>query len=467
MRPGKGRKKDLTKGPILKTLFVLAAPLVFGMSLHTAFNVIDTFFIGMLGSEHLAAISITFPVVFIFIAIASGLAIGSTALVSQAIGSGNRKKASNLASHSIIIGAAAGIAVAVTGFFFAPPLFSFMGVSGETLAMTIEYANLIFLGFVFMFIFFITQGLIQADGDTITPTINLSISIILNIILDPIFIFGLGPVPAMGLFGAALATVLTRTIGSVMNLIHILRGRTGLRIGGKNFKFDPAIFKRIFMVGMPSSISNSINSVGMILMMSLVGLFGTPALAAFGVGLRLESLAIMPVIGLSFAIMPFIGQNLGAGKISRAEKSMKYASYAVILFMLIFSVIWFLIPHILLSPFSSDPEVLAIGTTFFRIISLGYVFLGINFILGSSMQAAGRTGLQLIVNGGRWILTVVFAFALVGTVGINGIWMGIPLGNFVGMLMALFFIKSGIWLRKWKKPGDEPGSVGKIFKRGG
>jgi putative MATE family efflux protein len=443
--------RDLTCCPIGKTLLVLAVPIVLAMGLQTGFNIIDTFFVGMLGSEQLAAVSVTFPVVFIFIAMAVGLSVGTTALVSQAIGAGKDKEASNVAEHSLLIAVAVGIIVAAGGILFSPPLFEFMGVHGEVLGMTTSYANLIFIGFVFMFLGFLSQGIIQAGGDTVTPTKNLATSAIVNIILDPIFIFGLGPVPAMGLVGAGAATVIARSIGAFLNIFHLLAGRAAVKIEPKCFRFSAGIFTRIFMIGWPSSVSHSINSVGMILLMSLVGLFGTAALAAFGVGIRLESLAIMPVVGLGNAVIPFIGQNLGAGKMDRVRRCVALTSYAVLGFMGLFSLLWYFVPDVLFSPFSTDPEVLAIGADYFRIISLAYVFLGMDFIIGSAFQAAGRTTLQMLINLFRWAITVFTAYALVGSLGINGIWWGFPAGNFIGFLAFLAFLKSGFWLRKWKR----------------
>jgi len=454
MKEKKAKGRNLTEGDMLKTLFLLAAPMVLGMALQTGFNIIDTFFIGMLGSEELASISVTFPVVFIFIAIASGLAIGSTALVSQAIGARKRKKASNIALHSIIIGIITGTTTAVFGVFFSPPLFHFMGVSGHILEMTIQYANLIFFGFVFLFIGFIAQGIIQADGDTITPTRNLGVSVFLNIILDPLFIFGLGPVPAMGLVGAGLATVLARSVGAFLNIFHIFTNRTSIRMDMKYFVPEVSIFKRIVLIGFPSSLSNSINSIGMILLMSLVGAFGTSAIAAFGVGIRLESLAIMPIIGLSSAVIPFVGQNLGANRISRAKESISLASYSVIAFMCLFWLVWFFLPEIVYSPFTSDPDVLLIGSGYLKIISFGYIFMGLNFIMGAAFQGAGRTDLQLAVNLIRWISVISVAYFLVGILGMNGIWTGFPIGNFAGFLIAFTILKTGFWLRGWKGKGD-------------
>ncbi|UCD03178.1 MAG: MATE family efflux transporter, partial [Candidatus Aenigmatarchaeota archaeon] len=330
------------------------------------------------------------------------------------------------------------------------PLFEFMGATGALLDMTTSYANLIFIGFIFLFLGFLSQGIIQAGGDTVTPTRNLAISVVANIILDPIFIFGFGPVPAMGLVGAGWATVIGRSIGAFLNIFHLLAGRAVVKIQPKCFRLDLSIMRRIFLIGWPSSLSHSINSIGMILLMSIVGVFGTAALAAFGVGIRLESLAIMPIVGMSSAVIPFIGQNLGAGKTDRVNKSVSLASYSVLLFMLLIAAFWSFVPEVLYSPFSSDPEVLAIGANYFRIIAVGYVFLGLDFILGGALQAAGRTTLQMFMNLFRWAVTVIAAYALVSSIGLNGVWWGFPIGNFLGFLLLVLVFKSGFWLRKWE-----------------
>jgi putative MATE family efflux protein len=342
-----------------------------------------------------------------------------------------------------------GVLIAILGILFSPPLFEFMGVSGEILEMTIQYANLIFIGFIFLFIGFMSQGLIQADGDTLTPTRNLAISVFLNIILDPIFIFGFGPVPAMGLVGAGLATVLSRSVGAFLNIFHILSGRTSICLSRECFQPDLSILRKIVTTGLPASFSNSINSIGMIILMSLVGGFGTAAIAAFGVGIRLESLAYMPVVGLSLATVPIIGQNLGAGRIDRAKKVVSAASLAVIINMLFFSVVWFFVPEAVYSPFTSDLEIIGIGAGYFRIIAFGYVFLGLNILLASAFRGAGRTTVDLAVSGVRWIMVIVIAYSLVKGIGLQGIWIGFPVGNFLAFLISIAILKSGFWLKKW------------------
>jgi len=451
----KGGSRSLTDGSIWKTLFALSAPLVLGMTLRLALNITDTFFVGMLGSDALAAISVTFPVFFIFTAVASGLSVGSTALISQAIGAKHGKRANNVAEHSIILAGMTGAVIAVFAFVFSPYIFTFMGVSGSILEMTLSYTNLIFFGFIFVFVDFIAQSIINADGNTIVPTKNLAFTVVLNAILDPLFIFGFGPIPAMGLFGAALATVIAFAVSIFLNISYVLRNRTSVKIDLRCFKWDLSIVRNIAAIGFPSSLSQSINSIGMILMMGMVGAFGTHAIAAFGVGMRLEALAILPVIGLISGLIPFVGQNLGAGKPERAKRAVTIASYGAILFMFLFSLVWIFLPAFLYYPFTSDTEVISIGVQYFQIIAFGYVFLGLNFVLGSAFQGAGRTGLQLLVNFVRWVGILAASFLLLGLIGINGIWMGFPVGNLMGFIVAFAILRSGIWLKGWHK-GERP-----------
>lgn len=451
LRNMKRGERDLTKGDTTRTLFMLALPVIIGTSLQIAFNLTDTFFVSMMGSDALAAISVTFPVFFISIAIASGLNIGSTALISHSIGAGRKKDAANISMHAIVMAIASGAAVAAVGLLFSRQIFGLMGISGGTLEMTLQYMNIIFFGFVLQFLGMISQGIIQADGNTITPTKNLVAGVVANVILDPLLIFGFGPVPAMGVAGAAIATVATIAIVAVLNFYHILSGKTSLCIKAECFKFDPKLVKKIFFIGLPSSISQSFNSIGMFLLMGLVGTFGTTAIAAFGVGIRLESIAIMPSIGLMIALIPFVGQNLGAEKPDRAREGVKKAAYATILFMLFFSAVWFLTPELLFAPFTKDPAILATGAMYFRIIALGYVFMGLNFVLGGALQAAGRTDLQLVINITRWVVVISLAYFFASFMGLDGVWLGFPIGNFAGFLLAYSLFRSGYWLKNRRK----------------
>jgi len=445
------KKRDLTEGSVPKKMIKLAFPVMIGFMLHAAYNLIDTFYIGMLGEQQLAAISVTFPVIFIFIAIASGLSIGTTALVSQALGARKLKDADNIAEHSLLLAVIAGIAIAVLGIMFSPYLFEFMGATGQVLDLTMQYATIIFIGVIFLFSGFIGRGIIQADGDTVTPTKYQAIAVGLNIVLDPILIFGLGPFPEMGLVGAAVATVIARSIETGLILAYLFRGKTRISLAPKDFSLDFGIVRRIFNIGIPSSLSQSVNSIGLILMMAFVGGFGTTAIASFGVGIRLESLVILPVIGITAALIPFAGQNLGAGAIKRARDATMFAVGVITAIMIVVGVFFFFIPELIFSPFTTSAEVIATGGQYLRIVALGYVFLGIELVFGGIFQGAGRTDLQLGVNLIRWIFIVLGAFILMNAIGIEGIWWGFPIGNFAAFAVAGIIYKSGVWLKGWKR----------------
>lgn len=448
--PGRKGSRDLTQGSVARTILAMAGPLVLAFSLQTMFNIVDTLFVSMLGSDHLAAISVTFPVVFIFIAVAGGLGSGATALISQSLGRKNLKEANNISMHSLIIALVLAVIVAVMGILFSPLLFQYMGVSGEILEMTISYANLIFIGMIFMFIGFISSSIIQSDGNTRITTRNMIISVVVNVILDPIFIFGFGPIPGMGLFGAGLATVIARSLGAFLNFWYVFSDRTSICISRDCFRWDPGIMKGIARVGSPASLSNSIGSIGMIQYTALVGAFGSAALAAFGVGIRLESLAFMPVMAIGFALVPIVGQNLGAGKVDRARKATRQASIIGFLIMGAFAGVWYFLPEILYAPFTTDPEVLMIGVEYLRIVAVGYLFIGFNTILGSAFRGAGRTDLDFVLTATRWISIITVSMVLVGGYGLVGIWIGFPVGNFMTSMVSIVLYKSGFWLRGWK-----------------
>ncbi len=442
------KKRDLTQESILKALIFLALPMVIGMLLQTAFNVIDTIFIGMLGAKELAAVSITFPVVFIFIALASGLSIGSTTLVAQAIGAKNYKKADNVAEHSLILSVIVGIIIAVLGILFGEPIFVFMGATPEVLELTLLYSNTIFIGFIFLFIGFISQGIMQAEGDSKTPMINMGISVIINIILDAILIFGLFGFPALGIFGAALATVLSRSVGAGLNVLHILKGKGIIKIRLKDFSFKFKILKDIFYLGAPASAGQLTISIGFTILMSFVGVFGIHAIAAYGIGMRLDSIAILPVLGLISATIAITGQNIGAGKLERAKKTIFYSTIISTILMALVGIMFILVPHPFFLLFSSNEEVVSIGITYLSIVAFSYPFRGILMTIASGIQGAGKTFLAMIMTGTYWIIIILMAFYLKYDFGLNGIWYSLLASAVIATIISLIVYKTEIWIPK-------------------
>lgn len=441
-------KRDLTEGNILKGLVFLALPMMIGMLLQTAFNVIDTIFIGMLGAEALAAVAITFPVVFIFIAFASGLSVGSTTLTAQAIGAKNYSKADNIAEHSLMLSGIVGIIIAVLGIIFGEPIFVFMGATPEILELTLLYSNTIFIGFIFLFIGFISQGIMQAEGDSKTPMINMAISVVLNIILDPIMIFGLFGFPALGIFGAALATVLARSVGAGLNIFYILKGKGLIKIKPKDFSFDAKIMKNILFLGTPASAGQLTIAFGSTVLMSFVGVFGTFAIAAYGISTRLDSIAILPVLGLISATIAMTGQNIGAKKIERAKKIIFYSTAISAFLMGIVAVIFLLVPEPFFKLFSADKEVVSIGLVYLSIVAFSYPFRGILMAVSSGFQGAGNTLLSMVMTGGYWILIVILSFFLKENYGLKGIWYSLLFSAVIGAIITIITYKTNLWIPK-------------------
>ncbi len=444
-------KKDLTTGSITKNLLLLSAPIVLGMFLQSAFNIVDTIFIGLLGANELAAVSITFPVVFVFIALASGLSTGTTILVSQNFGAKKFVLASNVAEHSLLFSIILGILIAILGVFFSEPLFVFMGAKQEILSLTLDYSRIIFVGFIFMFIGFIGQGILQAKGNSITPLIINFISIILNIFFDAILIFGLLGFPKLGIVGAALATVFSRSIGAALILIYLIRekNQTKISLNPKLFKLNMSIVKKIFILGTPASLGNVINSIGMILLMSLIGVYGSFAIAAYGIGLRIDSIARMPIIGLMAGITSITGQNIGAKKFERIHKTLKVAIIVSIISMSLASLLMLLFSKNLFQFFSSDSRIVLIGVQYLSIVAFSYVFSGIGFNLMGVFLGAGKTILSSIIIGLRWVIVLILAFVLSSLIGLDGVWFSLLIGS---ILFALSFVI--IYLKEIWKPKE-------------
>ncbi len=441
-------ERDLTSGSIGKTLVLFALPIMAGFALQTAFNIIDTFFIGMLGPEELAAVSITFPVVFIFIALASGLSIGTMALVSHAVGAKKIKEAGNIAEHSLLLALAVGLVVAFLGISFSAPLFGFMGATGEVIPLTKAYSDLIFIGFVFLFIGFIGQGILQAGGNSTTPLKFNFIAVVLNIALDAVLIFGLFGFPRMEIVGAALATVISRSIGAGLIILYLVSNKSKIKLCPKSFRFDFGIMRRIISIGTPSSLGQSITSIGMVLLMSIVGAFGTFAIAALGIGMRLDSLAFLPVIGLASATISVVGQNLGARNIERAKETISIAAKIAIILSLIVSVFFLSFPAQVFSVFSSSAEVVEIGTVYLSIVALSYGFSGMLFIYNAGFQGAKRTGLSAGIILFMWTLSLSVSFALSRLIGLHGAWYGALVSFIAAAMLAFAILKSGYWLKK-------------------
>lgn len=451
---------DFTQGSVGRKLLLFSLPIMAGMLLQTAYNIIDAIFIGMLGPEELAAVSLTFPVVFVFIAVAGGLGIGSNALMAQAVGRKDIPAANNIAEHALFLGPVLGAILAGLGIVFSPQIFTFMGADKALLELTLQYSTPIFVGMVFMFVWFISDAILRSQGNSKTPMINLGLSVALNIFLNPVLIFGWFGLPALGLLGAALATILSRVIAAILNFAYIYTPNSVISLNLKHFRFKPEYAKEILVIGLPASGTQSLTAVGFMLLTALVGGFGSLALAAFGVGMRVNSVVMMPLVGLTSALVSFVGQNIGVRDFRRAKKVTWLAVKMALAVSLVMASAIYLSREAIIALFSRDPGVIAIGATYLSIVPFAYVFYGAYHVIFGAFQGAGKTGLTFQANLVYWLMAVAFAYWLSLSQGLEGIWWGLVYAAVLEMALVAGLYWSGAWLKGFKRPARLKGRAG-------
>lgn len=438
--------KDMTKGSISWNIISLALPMMLAFLLHTGFNIVDTIFVGRISALALAAISITFPVIFLIIALASGVGIGVTSLIARLLGSKRKEEANNAAEHALLLAVILGIIFTIAGLTLSKPLFILIGATEEMMPLILKYVYIIFGGSFFMFFAFMANSILRGEGDMKTPMKIMMLSTVINIILDPLLIFGIGFFPKMGIGGAALATVIARSIAAFYAMGYLLKGNAHIKLDFKHFKFRFKIIKDILSVGVPASLSQTVMSLGMFFMMKIVSLFGPFAIAAYGLASRLDMIALLPAIGISTAVITIVGQNVGAKNFKRAEKTTWTATLMAIIFMEVIGIILFLFPEFWISMFNKNSEIIAYGSSYIRIVSLLYMLIGVGIIISSAFQGAGKGYPSLILSVLRlFILSVPLAYFLSKIYGVVGIWLGIAVSIIVTAVVAAIWFKMGTW----------------------
>lgn len=422
------RAEELMKDP-KKGLFKLALPMIAAMLIHTLFNVVDTFFIGRIGPEAIAALTLSFPIVFLMIAFAGGIATGVTSLVSRYIGAKNKKGADNAAEHGIILSLIIAAIFTSIGLLFNKQIFSFFGLTGLTYEYSIAYMNIIFAGSVFLFFTFFAGAILRGEGDAKTPTKIISASLILNMILDPIFIYTLG----LGVSGAAIATVLSRAVASAL-LVYFLfiKKASFVKFNLKDFKYSPGILKKIMTVGIPSSFTQMSSAIGIIATNAILATFGVTVIAGFGLFLRVESLIIMPIIGISTALITMIGMYTGSKQYDKLKQIFSYTTRLNCLLMSISAVVFFFSAEILIGIFTDSPEVIAVGTQAIRYMVIYFPFAAMGITASSAFQGMGRGMPALLLSLLRIVIIAIplaYLFALVLGMGTLGVWLAFIISN--------------------------------------
>ena len=446
------KKNNLTEGSVLKSLLTLSVPIIIAQFLHTAYQLTDTFWVGRLGAGAIAAVSISFPVIFLLISLGGGLTMAGAILVAQYKGKQNQEAVNYIAIQTLLAVLAVALLLSVTGYFFSPYLINLMGVDLNVFTDAVSYLKISFLGIVFMFLFFVFQALMRGVGNVKTPMFIVLGTVLLNLILDPLFIFGYGPFPALGVAGAALATITTQGLSALAGLLILFYGEKEIYIRLKELRFDFSLIKKMFSLGLPASIEQSARALGMIVITFLVASFGTVIVAAFGIGSRMLSLAIIPSMGLSMATSTLVGQNMGAGKTERAEKIVKVSALAGFIFLTMMGLFMFFFAESLSSFFiPGEIETIQSSVLFIKLMALTFGFIGLHMVISGAFRGAGSTLVSMMLSIiSLWVLEFPLAYILSKYTNLAevGLWIAFPIANIVGAAIAVLWFLKGSWKRK-------------------
>lgn len=444
-------REAILNDSIPKTLFKLSWPIMVGNTMQVLYNLADTFWVGKLGADSVAAISVGFPLVFLLISIGGGMTIAGTTLVAQYTGSDNKKMADHVAGQIFSLVIFLSLIFGTAGFLFDRIILGWIGAPADIMDEAVAYLDIIFAGVAFMFIFFVFTALLRGVGDTKTPMKMMVFSTVFNIILDPFLILGWGFFPQMGVRGAAVATVLSRALAGVYGVYLLFEGKKGIKLRAKDLVPDLEVQKKIIKLGTPSAAEQSVIALGMTFLMGIVSEFGTLAVAAYGIGNRILSVVMMPMRGLSMATTTMVGQTVGADDADRAEKIAWTAVGLTFGLMSALILITQLFPAQIISVFNANPEVVAIGVEFLKIVGLSFGFLGVRIVIGGSFRGAGNTVAAMVLAVvALWGFRVPLARLLSEyfQLGTTGIWWGMFLSNFLSAVIGAVWFKQGGWKDK-------------------
>ncbi len=443
------RKRDLTEGNKASNIFHLALPLLVALLLQDAFNIVDMLFVGRLGPSAIASVSISGIIIGLVIAVALGISIGSVAMVSRFIGAKQKEKAENVVFQSLILATILSILMAFFGWFASGPLLHFLGAADDVKELGLVYMRIISV-FSFTIFFSITlNSILRGAGDTVTPMKVMIFSTVLNIILDPIMIFGLFGFPRMGVAGSALATVIARGCVLPILVIVFLRGYSHLHVKKKDIRLDFPLMWRIVKIGIFGFMESLIRNLASIVLMYIVAKFGTNIVAGYGIVIRLSLPLLMFGIAFGNAAATLVGQNLGASKPERAYHSAWMAVGFNEIIVGAICVIFFVFPQTIIGIFNSTPEVVATGADFLRFMSIGFLFIAVSLVLSKTLQRAGDTLSTMIISAISFILIrIPLAFVLAKHFGTGGIWIAFLISSIIHGFVITGWFNFGMWKEK-------------------
>ncbi len=441
-------KKDLTSGSITKSVFYLAGPAVATMFLETAFSIADIFWVGKLGAVSLAAVISSAFLIWIIYSLVGAISVGVTALVARFIGAKRPDQAAFSARQAYLFSIFFALGVTIVGVLLAKWAFILMGTAPDVTHLGVRYLRIIFAGAISFFILDVLAAIFRASGDTKTPMLVIMGSLGLNIVLDPILIFGWGPFPRMETDGAALASIFSQGVASLLFILLIIRGKLVFKFSLlPKLDLDFSMIWRILRIGIPASSAWILFSIVYLFINKIVVLFGTEAIAALGIGNRMESISFLTCFGFSIAASTLVGQNLGAGKPERSAQAAWQTAGIGVLITGFVAIMFFTFPRQIASFFISDSQVVEIGIGYLRILALSQMFMALEIIFEGSFGGAGNTIPPMLVSitGSLVRIPLAYLLAVHWGIGINGVWWAITLTSIAKGIVLTYWFSRGGW----------------------
>lgn len=450
-------------GNLYKGIIILSLPIIFNNLMQTLYNLIDTFFVGQISSSdtEVAAVGGVWPITFLVIGVGMGLSIAGTSLMSQNIGANNRRQANFVAGQLFTFAIILGVILMAAGLYFNSHIISLMGIDGEAFQLGTSYLNILFYEVPFIFAFFIFTAMRQAYGDTMTPMIFTVISVVLNIILDPIFIldesftvFGLTfHTLNMGVEGAALATVLSKVVIVPVILYYAFFDKKSVHINPKDLILKLRPIVKIIKIAMPISLSQAFTSVGFIVLNAFIFSYGEQTFAAFNISNRINSLIMMPAMGVGNALAFYVGQNIGNNNFVRAKEA--FRASMVITLSVMFAGMAIMLPkpsrELIVKLFLSEPETIKMAIVYMLFVGFNTPLMGIFQNLTGVFQGAGKTLYVFILSVSRlWVIRIplIYVFKNYTNFGSNGIWYAMIISNVFVCVIGFYFYLRGKWEKK-------------------
>ncbi len=446
----KQRRDLILNGSIYKVIITLSIPIMINNLIQTLYNLADGVWVSKLGSVYFAATAFVWPVNFLFISLGIGVSIAGTSLLSQLIGAGDYEEANRYSSQLIVLSLIFSVCFTIIGYLVSPHIIKLMGATGDLADYSNIYLRITFLDMPFMFLFFNFNSIMNAQGNTMLPTVLSGISAILNVVLDPIFIFTFN----MGIAGAAIATLISKALLSFAGIYILYKTPTMIKLKLKGFKFDKDIISKLVSVGVPSSIGQTGSALGFMVLNGFIASYGTATMAAFGMINRVTSLIMQPAMGIGAALTSIVGQNLGSGQIDRVREAFKKSSIFTISFSVAGLILLLLLDKEIVNFFmqsKDDLEVISQGISFLRFISFSMPLMGMFSVFQGVFQGSGHTKYSMAMEVGRlWLvrLPMILMFKHFTNIGPTGIWFSMSFSNLIVCIYGLAIYKRGQWQRK-------------------